>query len=372
MIAFLTQYYRGLGHAMRVKYISDCLPADSFIMINQLFSPPIKYNTKFSYYLEDKPVKTANDYKYLMKHERVRLRAKKAIKILDAHPEIKVLVCEGFPFCRQQFSYEYFYILEECKKRNIKIIISIRDYPWDEPHYQSVQDWIGKTINYIVNIFDCKVMIHGDESVLPLMADVTQNYYWSDLLEDIKDKIYYTGYVCNPDIKPHSNKNNKVYISCGLNKEEGFYIYKKILKSLVPNNPDNEFVVALGSKDLHDRIGDRTSSNIKIVNYIDNLSKKLEDCFAYITYGGYNSTTDILKARIPSIIIPRQDGNKLEQLIRCYKLREYDLFKVCSYSNINNINHYLKQIKDEYNVFPKSINIDLEGASKSVRFLKNL
>ena len=96
----------------------------------------------------------------------------------------------------------------------------------------------------------------------------------------------------------------------------------KILKSLVPKFPNLNFIIPLGDKDLHSKIGDRASKNVKIVNYIPNLSKKLESCTAYITYGGYNSTTDILKARIPSIIIPRQDGHKLEQLIRCYKFEE--------------------------------------------------
>ena len=125
MIAFHTQYYRGLGHAMRIKYISDNLPTNSFVMINQLFNPPIEYNTKFSYYLEEKPDKLENDYKFLMRKDKVRRRVARLIKILDMHPEITKLVCEGFPFCRQQFSYEYFSLFEECRTRGIKIIISI-------------------------------------------------------------------------------------------------------------------------------------------------------------------------------------------------------------------------------------------------------
>ena len=75
MIAFLTQYYRGLGHAMRVKYISDCLPKNSFVMINQLYNPPIKYNTEFSYYLEEIPPKNIDSYKYLLHTDTIRKRA---------------------------------------------------------------------------------------------------------------------------------------------------------------------------------------------------------------------------------------------------------------------------------------------------------
>lgn len=372
MIAFFTQYYRGLGHAMRIKYISDCLPQDSFIVINQLFNPPLEYNTKYAYYLEEQPPNLASDYKFLMHSERVRKRTIKVKKLLDEHPDITTLVCEGFPFCRQQFSYEYLSLLEECKKKNIQIVISIRDFPWDEPHYDSLQDWVAKTMNYIINSFNCKIIIHGDDNFLPLINDLTANYYWSELLPDIEDRIYYSGYVCNPNIQQHLKNNNNVYISCGLNKEESFFIYNKILRSVVPSNPDLKFIIALGNKDLHGKIGDRDTEQISIVNYIPNLSKKLEDCHAYITYGGYNSTTDILKAKIPSIVIPRQDGHKLEQLIRCYKLKPYNAFKVCSYYNIDNINIYLKDINNNYDTFPENTNINLKGADNSARFLESL
>jgi predicted glycosyltransferase len=370
MIAFLTQYYRGLGHAMRIKYISDCLPKDSFVVINQLFEPPLKYNTKHSFYLEDTPPDLSNDYKFLMHQTRVRRRVALLKNILDKYKDITVLVCEGFPFCRQQFSYEYFSIFEECKKRNIKIVISIRDFPWDEPHPDSLQDWLAKTINCVVNLYNCDILVHGDDRYIPLMSDATRNYTWSELYKDIKDNIFYTGYVCNPDIIKHKKLTNEVYITCGLNKEESFQIYSTILKSVVPKNKDLKFIVALGSKDLHKKIGDRNSEQVSIVNYIPNLSKKLETCFAFITYGGYNSTTDILKAGIPSIIIPRQSGGKIEQVVRCYKLRHLDSFKVCSYYDLDNINSYLEEIKNDYDLFPKSHNINLNGAENSVKLLE--
>jgi predicted glycosyltransferase len=373
MIAFITQYYRGLGHAMRIKYISDCLPKNSFVVINQLFNPPITYNTDKSYYLEDYVSNLDDEYRNFMKHEKVRKRVSKFKDILNSNPDISIIVCEGFPFCRQQFAYEYISMLEECSKKNIKIVISIRDYPWDEPHYQSVQDWVAKTINLTLEKFNCKILIHGDDKYLPLMADEVRHYYWRELENDIKDNIYYTGYVCNPNIKNHNRTNNNVYISCGLNKEESFYIYNKILKSLVSKNKDLNFIIALGDKNLHSKIGNRKTDGVEIVNYIPNLSEKLESCTAYITYGGYNSTTDIMKAGIPSIIIPRQEGHKLEQLIRCYKFKPLDLFKVCSLYNITNINIYLQEILNNYDNYPnKDLNINLEGANNSAKFLLSL
>lgn len=370
MICFLSQYYRGLGHAMRTKYISDMLPQDSFIVIDQLYSPPIKYNTKYTYYLEERPDKVSNDFKYLMKQDKVRQRAATLKKLINNN-DISILVCEGFPFCRQQFSYEYFSALETAKEKGIKIVISIRDYPWDEPQYASIQDWVAKTINYVIETFDCNIIVHGDDKYLPLMSDATRNYYWSELYPDIDKRLYYTGYVCNPDIKQHKKEDNNVYISCGLNKEESFFIYNKILKSVAKRFPDLHFNVVLGNSELHQKIGDKSSKNVTIHNYIPNLSKHLETCTAYITYGGYNSTTDILKAKIPSIIIPRQDGHKLEQLIRCYLFKEYGMFKVCSYYELPRIYTLLSEILED-DKFPYNNDLNLEGAINSARYLQNI
>jgi len=80
-----------------------------------------------------------------------------------------------------------------------------------------------------------------------------------------------------------------------------------------------------------------------------------------------------MKSGIPSIIIPRQDGHKLEQLIRCYKFKPLNLFKVCSLYNISNINIYLQEILNDYDNYPnKDLNINLEGASNSAKFLLSL
>ena len=44
------------------------------------------------------------------------------------------------------------------------------------------------------------------------------------------------------------------------------------------------------------------NKNIYLVEYVPELRKKLTTCAAYITYGGYNATVEILKGKIPSIL----------------------------------------------------------------------
>ena len=109
----------------------------------------------------------------------------------------------------------------------------------------------------------------------------------------------------------HDKKNNNIYVSTGLNKQEGMLLFKYLL-SVAKNFPDYNFIMAVANKYI--KTGNKKKGNVYMVEYIPNLREKLVNCAAYITYGGYNATVEILKSRIPSIIIPRQDGRKWSSL----------------------------------------------------------
>ena len=94
------------------------------------------------------------------------------------------------------------------------------------------------------------------------------------------------------------------------------------------------------------------------------MYKLLNSCSLYITYGGYNSTMEILKSRIPAIIIPRTDGQKMEQFVRCYALEPFNFFKVVSkseFKTLPTIIRYCLNTKE----FPNKNSIDLNGVKKS-------
>ena len=76
------------------------------------------------------------------------------------------------------------------------------------------------------------------------------------------------------------------------------------------------------------KTGKSIKDNMIFVEYIPKLGEKIQDCAALISYGGYNSTMEILTSGVPSIIVPRQDGHKVEQFVRCYAFEPYGFFKV--------------------------------------------
>lgn len=361
-IGFLTQYYRGLGHSQRVKFLAEeTAKYSDVIIMDQLFQPPIEYNVPHIAFLRDyKPPSLNNMFQFIQQELMINIRVKQFIETIEKH-NVKTLVCEGFPFCRHQFAHEYFTYFEECKKRNIKIIISVRDFPWDEPHSVSLTDWVLYTQNAVCKYYAEAILVHGDPNILPLVSDRTRHANSKRVIDNIKDKLIYTGYVCDESMPLHKRKNNNIFVSTGLNKEESFLIFKQIAKTAV-NFPDYNFIMPAANR--YRNIPSMKNKNVYLVEYVPELRNKLIDCAAYITYGGYNATVEILHSQIPAIIIPRKDGKKLEQFIRAYTFEPYGFFNVLSNSEFDLLAAVLtKTLSDR----PNKFTFNLKGTSISAK-----
>ena len=365
MIALLTQYYRGLGHSQRIKFIAEAIK-DSVIILDQLFCPPLDYKVPHTAFLKDYNVGDVNNmFQFIMQETLINFRIKMFIENIEKY-KVKTLVCEGFPFCRHQFAHEYIRYFEECKKRNIKIIISVRDFPWDEPHDNSLQDWVLYTQNLICKHYAEKVLVHGDPNIMPLYPDRRRQANGVAIINDLSDKIHYTGYVCDESMPLHKKKNNIIYVSTGLNKEEGLLLFKYLLQ-VAKDFKDYTFIMTVANRYINTKT--KQKNNVIMADYIPNLRNKLIDCAAYITYGGYNATVEILKSRIPSIIIPRQDGQKMEQFIRAYTFEPYNFYKVVNNQELSSIGKTLKKVLCDK---PKKFNFKLNGASESANVIKKI
>ena len=371
MILFLTQYYRGLGHSQRINHIvyetSKFLPC---IVVNHLLAPPIDWHTDNVFTLEDDLVIDSpiqNIYKTIMTKDRVNNRVKKWIQILDDNPEIKIIVSEGFPFCRHQFAYELIEFMKEAKKRNIMCICSIRDFPWDEPHSDGLMDWIAISQNLVIKEYFSKIFIHGDPRYLPLLPDKLMFANGKQLISNISKYIFYTGYVCNPLQKPHRKRDGNIYISTGMNKEESSEMLKSTFR-LIDKYPNKTFTLIQG---IINQDEPRIKNNKILVSYIPDLHKKLETCELFITYGGYNSTMEVLNSGCPAIIIPRMSGGKREQLIRVSMLKKYNYFKAAIPASPGNIMKGINEILANTN-FPNKCEMNLNGAPNTARELKRI
>jgi predicted glycosyltransferase len=366
MVLFLTQYYRGIGHANRIRLLAEEVGKNTeCVVVDQLFKPPLEFVNATHYaLLHDYKVKDIKKiFHFIQQKELIRFRIRRWKEILDQHKP-KVIVVEGFPFCRHQFAFEYFTYLKEAKKRNIKILCSIRDYPWDEPHEAGLQDWVANTQNLAIQMYFDKILVHGDRDIMPLLSDRVRIENTSEIIDELEEYITYTGYVVDKKLKKHERKNNTVYVSCGLNKEEVLLIFKQVIKA-AEKFPDLSFIMPMAN-DYMEKLRNTTKRNVTLTDYIDNLSSKISDCALFITYGGYNSTMEILQTQCPAIIIPRQNGQKLEQFIRAYAFEPLNVFKVCSPNELNNLHKVIDEAQKDKS-FPSKFKYNMSGVENSAK-----
>ena len=211
-----------------------------------------------------------------------------------------------------------------------------------------------------------KILVHGDPDIMPLYSDRRRQANSVTIINDLSDKLHYTGYVCDESMPLHKKKNNIIYVSTGLNKEEGLLLFKYLLP-VAKDFKNYTFIMTVANRYISTKT--KQKNNVIMAEYIPNLRNKLIDCSAYITYGGYNATVEILKSRIPSIIIPRQDGQKMEQFIRAYTFEPYNFYKVVNSKELLTIGDTLK---DVLNNKPKKFKFKLNGATESANVIKKI
>ena len=128
-----------------------------------------------------------------------------------------------------------------------------------------------------------------------------------------------------------------------------------------------DFVMPVANRYMSTKYGKK--DNLYLVDYIPNLRDKLQYCAAYITYGGYNATTEILKGQIPSIVIPRESGRKIEQFARAYVFEPYNFFKVLNNSEFFKLGETLREVLTNK---PNKFTYKLNGASESANVITKI
>jgi len=76
-----------------------------------------------------------------------------------------------------------------------------------------------------------------------------------------------------------------------------------------------------------------------------------------------------LKSGVPAILVPRQDGQKLEQFVRCYVFEPYGFFKVINNKEFHHLSDTLKAV---LKTKPEKFIFNMEGAINSAHEIVNI
>lgn len=165
-----------------------------------------------------------------------------------------------------------------------------------------------------------KTFIHEQNSVagkanliLSKYVDLIGVSFKSSIDEFPKEKTIFTGNPCSEDaIKKKSldkselglSKNKKLVLfvmgSLGASNVNEFLVETMNLF----NNKDYEILYVTGNNDYERIIKNKFPSNVKVVPYIENMTRIMKNTDLIVTRAGASTLSEIIALNIPSILIP--------------------------------------------------------------------
>ncbi len=271
-----------------------------------------------------------------------------------------VFITEFFPFGRLAYAAELLPTLKFLRKKGTKIISSI-GYPLIID-LNKLQDKSFAAIHRAIFALYDAFLIHTPQELentyihqsiqSPVLADMYQR-----IMDDLKDKIKYTGYVFPEQVmvkqKPLPKFDKKaplivvsrgggaVYpniITCAIEAQRLIKDNIHMIISTGPATTDEEkalFQSCLKPKDL---------ARITLIDQTEHLDQLFQDCKVSISLCGYNTSVQLMRFGTPSILVPYQNTlsrNTLlktttnDQVARAHLMQERFQAQVIEYDKLN-------------------------------------
>lgn len=165
-----------------------------------------------------------------------------------------------------------------------------------------------------------KTFIHEQNSIagkanlsLSKSVDLIGVSFKSSIKEFPKEKTIFTGNPCSEDaIKktPMDKKElgldkNKKLVLIVMGSLGSVRVNEFMIKTLpMFNKKDYEVLYVTGKRDYEDTIKNKYPSNVKVVPYIENMTRIMKNTDLIVTRAGASTLSEIIALSVPSILIP--------------------------------------------------------------------
>ncbi|MFQ5481566.1 MAG: glycosyltransferase family protein [Nitrospinaceae bacterium] len=284
----------------------------------------------------------------------------------------KVLFIELFPLGRKKFAWEVEPLLEAGKGSLPEpplIICSVRDILVNRGgERQQIHDDRAKRL--LEKYFDA-VLIHSD----PSFARLEESFKPA---EPLKIPTYYTGFALFMEDAPTPRHTNReILVSAGgglvggrlfraaLDAQEKLWSEDGLSMAIVtgPFFPEEEW------QTLKATVAGR--SGLRILRSVPNLFNLIQDSAASVSQCGYNTALDLLRAGVPSLVVPYQEDGESEQLDRANRLEKLGVLRILKEENLNGPNLARQIQKIVQSGFEKS-SLDLNGSENTRHIVEKL
>ena len=308
-------------------------------------------------------------------------RKQKLIEVFDRF-QPDVLITEGYPFSKNKaLAFEMVPLLEHVRKadRPTRVICSLRDIIMVKEFADRVAE--EKRRCEFVNQYYDAILLHSDPTIHRLEDNISN-------ADSLTCPVHYTGYVVQSepdrvefdlaDLALLNDPTPKIIVSVGGGKL-GHDLLESIIQAapLLQQEISHRIVIFAGPlmdeskyQELVTLVQGKT--NISLRRFTPSLIAYLDRADLSISLGGYNTTMNILKTGVKSIIYPSDKDR--EQAIRAEKLEQLGLLKILDKSELES--ELLSKIIIDYLAEESTLDLEnslqLNGAKQASAILQNL
>jgi predicted glycosyltransferase len=231
-----------------------------------------------------------------------------------------VVFVELFPFGRAKFARELVPLLERAREAGAMTACSLRDILVTGRDNQQRHD---ERACRLANAHLDAVLVHSD----PRFARLEETF---GAFDDLTVPVRYTGFVVGP-ARPRGRRERRVVVSAG-----GGLVGEPLLRAAIEAQrlgtglPMRAIAGPLMPDAAFARLRERAAGvpDLELLRSVPDLSAELAGATAAVSQAGYNTTLEIVRARVPALVAPYATPEEDEQLRRARRLERLGALRV--------------------------------------------
>ncbi len=312
----------------------------------------------------------SRDSRYSVEHA-MRVRCKTLLDMF-AKTQPAVVLIELFPFGRKKFAFELVPLLEAARSHpsQPKIVCSLRDILVNRGGEKQLKH-DNRARDQLEKYFDA-VLVHTD----PGFARLEESFQPSNPL---RVSVHYTGFVASLEMatRVKTPPARGIVVSAGggivgapifraaLDAQQDLWEKDKIPMKIItgPFLPEPDW------QELNEKAFGR--KGLELLRYTPDFRDIIATAFLSVSQCGYNTAMDILRSRIPALIIPYEEGTQSEQLDRAERLQKLGIVRILRQAKLNG-ETFSGAVRSLMKFHPEPHNLDLNGARNTLRILREV
>jgi predicted glycosyltransferase len=278
-----------------------------------------------------------------------------------------VVVVELFPFGRKKFERELLPLLEAVQSASPRpvVVCSLRDILVGRGDHQREHDERARVL--ADRYFDA-VLVHAD----PEFARLDESFR---PLQPMRTPVYYTGFVTGTPSTRGRSERTGILVSGGGGRFAGSLFMTAMEAHRRLSDAPVLTIVAgpLCEASTWQRLvtASRSYPLVRLRRSVTSLSANMATSRLSISQCGYNTALDIVRARVPALVVPFAEGGESEQTDRARRLEALGVVRVLTADRLDAV-ALAEAIEETWAFHPAEFTLDLNGADQTARVVNAL